>query len=97
MLISECAQEVKFVSMLLEEICEVQKPSIIYEDNQGAIFLANKSQVGMRTNHIDILHHFLRDVVKDKDIAIKYIRSEENPEDIMTKNSLMKQIFETHE
>ena len=51
----------------------------------------------MRTNHIDILHHFLRDVVKDKDIAIKYIRSEENPEDIMTKNSLMKQIFETHE
>ena len=28
--ISACAQEINFVSMLLEEMTEVQKPSVIY-------------------------------------------------------------------
>ena len=63
MALSACAQEVKFVNMILEEITEVQKPSVLCEDNQGAIFLAKNSQVGMRTKHIYICHHFLRDVV----------------------------------
>ena len=38
----------------------------------------------MRTKHIDICHHFLREMVEDKDMDIKYIRSEEKPADIMT-------------
>ena len=76
MALSACAQEVKFVNMILEEITEVQKPSVLCEDNQGAIFLANNSQVGMRTKHIDIRHYFLRDMVEYKDMEIKYIRSE---------------------
>ena len=57
-------QEVKFVNMLLEEIYEVQKPEIIYKYNQGAILLENNKQVGMRTKHINIRHHFLRCVVE---------------------------------
>ena len=31
-----CAQEVKFVNLLLEEISEVQKPESFFNDNQGA-------------------------------------------------------------
>ena len=58
---------------------EVQKPSVLYEDNQGAIFLAKNRQVGIRTKRIDICHHFLRDMVGDKDIDIQYILSEDNP------------------
>ena len=38
---SSWSQEVKFISMLLVETTEVQKPSVIYEDIQSAIFLAN--------------------------------------------------------
>ena len=85
--LSACAQEVKFVSMLLEEMTEVGKPSVIYEDNQGVIFLAKNRQVGIRKKHIDIRHNFLRDMVEEKDIDIQYIQSEENPADIMTKNT----------
>ena len=81
-----CAQEVKFVNMLLEEMTEVQKPSVVYEENKGEIFLANNIQVGMCTNHIDICHNFMRDMVEEKYMDIKYIRSKENPADIMTKN-----------
>ena len=40
----------------------------------------------MSTKHINLCHHFLRDVVDDRDIDIKYINSEENPAGIMTKN-----------
>ena len=84
-----CTQEVKFISMLLGEITRVKNPSFIYEDNQGAIFLANNSrQVGICTKHIDICHHFLWDMVEEKDIDIQYILSEGNPADIMTKNTL---------
>ena len=66
---------------------EVQNLSVIYDDNQGAFFLAKNSQVDMRTNHIDIICHFLREVVQDKDIDINYICSKENPVGIMTKNT----------
>ena len=66
----------------------MEKPSVIYEGNQGAIFLAKNRQVGIRTKHIDIRHRFLRDMVEEKDIDIQFIRGEENPADIMTKNTL---------
>ena len=66
---------------------ELHKPSVLYENNQGAIFPVKNSQVGICTKHIDICHHFMRDMMEYKDIDIKYIRSEENPADIMTKNT----------
>ena len=44
------------------------------------ISLENTRQVGICTKHIDIFHHFLWDIVEDKDIDIKYIWIENNPE-----------------
>ena len=73
--------------MLLGEMTEVQKTSVIYEDNQGDIFLAENRQVGICTKHIDICHHFLWDMVEEKDMYVHYIQSEDNPADIMTKNT----------
>ena len=76
-----------FLSMLLGEMTKVKNPSIIYEDNQSTIFLAKNRQVGTRTKHIDIRHHFMREMVEEKDIDIHYIRSEDNSAEIMTKNT----------
>ena len=67
---------------------KVQNTSVIYEDNQGNIFLVKNRQVGICTKNIDICHQFLRDMVEDKDIDIQYIQSENNPADIMKKNNL---------
>ena len=75
-----------FVSTLLKEITKVHKPSVVYKDNQVSIFLANNSQVVMRTKHIGIRHQFMTDMIDGKYIGIKYIRIEEKPADIMTKN-----------
>ena len=49
----------------------------MYEGNIGEIFLGRNRQSGMRTKHIEIHYHFLRDMVEDKYIEIKYIRNEE--------------------
>ena len=69
--ILECIKEVKFVNMLLQEISEAQKPAILHKGNQWTIFIAKNRQVGMSTDHINICHHFLSDMVKDKETYIK--------------------------
>ena len=84
--LSECGQELKFVGMLLEEIGISKSPGIIYEDNEGAIFLAKNQQVGMRTKYIDVRYHFIRDLIRDKFLDLRYVESENNYADIMTKN-----------
>ena len=56
-------QKVKFVNISLEETNEVQKPEVLYKDNQGEILLAKNRQVVMLTKHIDINHYFLRETV----------------------------------
>ena len=63
---------------MVSELCQ--------EDNEGAIFLAKNQQVGMRTKHIDVKYHFIRDLVQENYLDIRYVRSEENYADVLTKN-----------
>ena len=84
--ISTACQEVKFQQMLLDELIHCVKPGTIYEDNTGCIFLVQNQQVGARTKHIDTRHHFIREEIKSKNIEVKFIKSEDNIADCMTKN-----------
>ena len=52
----------------------------------AAIWLANNSSVSERTKHVDLGAHFVRDMIKDQVIEIKFVKSAENDSDIMTKN-----------
>jgi predicted sulfurtransferase len=79
----------------VEEITGENHQAIIYEDNLGAIYLAKNQQVSGRTKHIDIRHHWLRDLQTSKRIDIRFKRSDDNSADIMTKNST-KDLFEKH-
>ena len=85
--LSECAQESIFTQNLIKELLNLSMTAIIYEDNLGAIYLAKNQQVSSRTKHIDIRHHFLRDLIQDKKIEIRFVRSENNSSDITTKNT----------
>ena len=60
---------------------------MLLEDNTGAIFILNNDQVGQRTKHIDIKWHHDWDMIKDGDLVVMYVRSEDNPADIMMKNT----------
>jgi hypothetical protein len=63
--LSECAQEAIFTQSLIQEITGELKTAIIYEDNLGAIYLVKNRQVSGRTKHIDVRHHYLRDLHSD--------------------------------
>ena len=84
--LSHCTQDVIFRRNLINEVAKHEDPAIIYEDNEGAIFLAKNQQVSMRTKHIDVRAHFIRDCIKNNWITVKKIKTENNVSDIMTKN-----------
>ena len=75
--LSDCAQEAVFTQNLIEELTGIKLRAIIYEDNLGAIYLVKNQQVSARTKHIDIRHHYLRDLQGDR-IDIRFVRSEDN-------------------
>jgi hypothetical protein len=85
------AQEILFQQMLLGEVAETVIPAIIFEDNEGAIFLSGNKQVSQRTKHIDLRYHFIREFTKKnsegigKGILAK-VHTKENYADLMTKN-----------
>ena len=93
--LSECAQEMKFEWMLLNELLDQATPATIHEDNTGAIFLAKNQQVGPRTKHIDVRHHHIRQQLADRTLNLRFIKSEDNISDIMTKNC-PEQTFKRH-
>jgi hypothetical protein len=58
---------------------------LILVDNTGAIKLANNPEFHKRTKHIDIRYHFVRELLENNEIQIKYIPSKENLADSLTK------------
>lgn len=62
------------------------KTIAVCQDDSGAVHLANKSMRSARSKHIDIRHHFIRDIVKRGEIKIVHVRTEFQHADLLTKN-----------
>jgi hypothetical protein len=80
-------QEAMFTQSLLQELIGKKTTLIIYEDNLEEIYLVKNMQVSERTEHIDIRHHFMRDLQARGDISIWFKRSADNTSNIMTENT----------
>ena len=93
--LSECVQEAMFTQSLIQELTGECNTAIIYEDNIGAIFLVKNQQVSARTKHIDVRHHYMRDLHESKHIEVRFKRTDKNSSDILTKNT-PKAIYEKH-
>ncbi len=84
--LSSCTQEAVWLRRLLKNLGkDMTLPTVIYEDNQGAIELAKNSKFHSRTKHIDISHHFVRERVMNKEICVTYCPTEDMVADVMTK------------
>jgi hypothetical protein len=85
---SVCAatQEAIHLRRLLADLGFPQtKPTIIFEDNQGCIGLANNPIVNKRTKHIDVKYHYIREKIESQEINLKPIRTQDQVADILTK------------
>ena len=76
--LSHATQEVVWLRRLLNDIGEKQdQPSVMNEDNQGAIELSKNPRFHNRTKHIDVAYHFTREKVNDKSIDVKYCSTDQ--------------------
>ena len=97
MALSEVVKELKFIVQLLQTMnIEVELPITVYVDNVGAIWLSNNRTTSDRTKHIDIRIAFVKEYQEDGKIIIKFVKSEENEADILTKNTT-NVIFNNHQ
>ena len=84
--LSSATQEAVWLRRLMKDLGrQMDAPTTIYEDNQGAIELAKNAKFHNRTKHIDICHHFVRERVLSNEIRVIYCPSEDMVADIMTK------------
>ena len=59
--------------LLLDMKCPQSTPTVMYEDNKGAIDLANHPGYHRRTKHINIRYHFIRYFISNGEIIVLYI------------------------
>jgi len=86
MALFEGVREALWLKSLINEInLELSGPIDIFEDNQGCISIANNPTCHKRTKHIDIKYHFTREQIEKKLICVKYIPTDLQLADILTK------------
>ena len=62
-----------------------QGTMVVLCDNTSAIHISKNPVLHSRTKHIDIKHHFIRDLVEDKVVSLEYVPTEGQIVDILTK------------
>jgi hypothetical protein len=85
MALSDATKEAIYLRRFLKEVLNIDKQIQIMNDNQGARSLAQNPIQHSRTKHIDIRHHFIREILQRKEIEIKYIQTSEMVADFLTK------------
>ena len=60
-------------------------PTLIFEDNQGAISMAKNPVFHKRTKHVQIRYHFGREAVEQGTITLEYCRTDDMLADSFTK------------
>ena len=60
-------------------------PIILRCDNTASIHIANNPITSLRTKHIDIHYHYVRERLITKDLELQYIPTDDNTSDIFTK------------
>lgn len=89
--IGDCAKHGLWLCRLLEHIHQCNSISVpiklpLSNDNQGAVFLCNEASVNNRSKHIDIRHHFIRELTREGKITVSHVSTTEMPADGLTKS-----------
>ena len=58
---------------------------LVFEGNQGALQLSKNPVSNSNSKHVDVLHHFLRELVRQGDISVNQVPSEYQHADILKK------------
>ena len=79
-------QEGRFISQIFADLSDSEREIFsLYVDNQAAINLGNNPIYHQRSKHIDVKYHYIRNEIKEKNVQLLYVPSDENIADIFTK------------
>ena len=65
-------------------------------DSQSAIFLAKNPTYHLKTKHIDVQYHFVRDMVCDKKMFLVKVDTLKNVADLLMKSVGIEKFFGLH-
>ena len=86
MSLSEAARDVSYIRNVLREIQGgMRRATIIYCDNQSAIRSAEMMCATPKLRHVAIRYHYVRNAVKEGEIELRWVESEKNVADALTK------------
>jgi hypothetical protein len=89
-------QSMLWIDSLLQEMglktTVEEMPLCVHNDNQSAIAISKNDVLHHRLRHIDIKHHFVRDLIENKKLVIQWIPTADQVADILTK-SMKGQVF----
>lgn len=85
MALSEVSKEAVYLRRFLKELGINAGTIKVSCDNIGAQKLATNPVFHSRTKHIDIRHHFVREKIKNGEIHLEYVPTEEMTADVLTK------------
>jgi hypothetical protein len=83
---SRCAQQMVWMHSWLREVeLDFQAPGVLKGDNKGAIALTKNTKDHGKVKHINIRHHYIRELLKAGTIATEHVSSTDNLADLFTK------------
>ena len=82
----EAGKYILYIRTILKEIgLEQDNATILYEDNQGALLMANAQRPTKRTRHMDVKHFAIQQWVAQDLLTMKRISTNDNYADVLTK------------
>lgn len=80
-----CTSEGLWLKKILVDLkCNIQN-FVVNEDNQGCISIIINPERNARVKHIDIKYNFICEKVKSKEMIVKYVSTENQIADVLTK------------
>jgi hypothetical protein len=83
---SRCAQQIVWMHSWLSKVgMEYSLPGLIKGDNSGAIALTKNTKDHGKIKHIDIRHHYIRELLHSGKITMEQVPSANNLADLFIK------------
>jgi hypothetical protein len=83
--LTSAAKEAMWLQKLDQEIENKTEAILIFEDNQSTIKTASEEIYNERSKHIDVRYHFIREKIKNNQIKVEYLPTEDMIADALTK------------
>ena len=80
-----CCTQLLWMQKLLHDYVICQEYLTIYCDNTTAINISKNLVQHSQTKHIEIRHHFIRELVEDGTLTLEFIHTDDQKDDLFTK------------